>query len=173
MPGYKFVYIGTKDLENPPEDDSIKKKQRDLFSILMRAFSKVKEPSQLDMNLYSVVHASPSVVPNPYLPSLRIWGYNISEMNDAGLKTDPSVEQVRKGKAKHSRPNKKRCKRREDKHKWWCQLPERPWHSDENAPSRRNGPLSPLGYSQVRVKHQLSTACFTYFSYFNSGGFLI
>src|ERR1700749_5099282 len=119
MPGHKFAYIGTKDLENPPEDDSVKKKQQDLFGILLRAFSKVKNLTQLDMDTYSVVHGSPSVVPNPYLPSLRIWGYNISGMNNAGLKIDSSVEQVRKGEVRHTRPKKKRCKRREDKHKWW------------------------------------------------------
>jgi len=149
-----FAYVGTRDLQHPKEEESWFSKKKDLYRLLMRSFDRLEEPSQLDLDAFSVIHTSPSVVPNPYLPSLRIWGYNVSGLDVVGLneKTASNTSGLKKGKPpRHGRPSKKRCKRREDKFKWWCQLPERPWYSDENAPSRKNGPLTPLGYVQVRV----------------------
>jgi hypothetical protein len=154
----QFAYVGPRDLQHPKdEDERFNKKKKDLFQLLMRSFARLEEPSQLDLNEYSVIHASPSVVPNPYLPTLRLWGYNVSDLD---VRLSPAhgnnAGQLKKGvKPRHGRPSKTRCKRREDKFKWWCQLPERPWYSDENAPSRKNGPLTPLGYVQVR-----GTCCF-------------
>jgi len=144
-----FAYVGTRDLQHPKEENTRYKSKKNLFQILMRSFARLEKPSQLDLDTFSVIHTSPSVVPNPYLPTLRVWSYNVSGLGVVGL-TAASERIGRKNgsKGKDARPSKKRCKRREDKYKWWCQLPKRPWYSDENAPSRKNGPLTPLGYVQ-------------------------
>lgn len=77
-----------KHLRDPPEEDELggsrKKKKKDLFHVLMKQFSKIKEPGKADVDTYSIIHTSPSLVPNPFVPAIRVWGYNVS-----GLTTRP------------------------------------------------------------------------------------
>jgi len=163
-----FTYVGTKDLQKPPEEEGFKSKKKELYSMLMKSFSKLDDTAKLNMDTYSIIHTSPSIVPNPYLPSMRVWGYNVSGLDlnsetvreaDGGAHPSEAEDGTNKKKKKKkkpkepdtARPGKKRCKKLEDKYKWWCQLPEREWFTDEDAPSRKNGPLSPLGYTQFWV----------------------
>lgn len=186
-----------KHLRDPPEEDELggsrKKKKKDLFHVLMKQFSKIKEPGKADVDTYSIIHTSPSLVPNPFVPAIRVWGYNVSGLTtrpfnyyDKEFEASPTYDidddnayntqlneradeqhnNKRKGEDKGSkgkgkrekdaRPDKKRCKRLEDKRKWWCNFPEREWYSDEKSPSRKNGPLAPLGYTQVSIVSKVS-----------------
>lgn len=197
----QFTYAGMKHLRDPPEEDNLggtrKKKKKDLYHVLMKQFSKIKEPEKADVDTYSIIHTTPSLVPNPFVPAIRVWGYNVSglttrpfsydvkffemtsirydaddnnayntRMNERADK-DEGIHNYRSKpedvasngmgkKKKDARPGKKRCKRLEDKRKWWCNFPEREWYSDEKSPSRKNGPLAPLGYTQVSVVYDVS-----------------
>lgn len=64
----------------PPLPLLLKKKKKDLYGTLLRNFTHMRKiPSaDLDYGDYAVVNVAPSVVPNPYLPSFRIFAFNIS-----------------------------------------------------------------------------------------------
>jgi endopolyphosphatase len=121
-----------------------------------------KTKKKFNLDNYGVITVSPSVVPNPYLPTFRIFTYNITGANSAMAHATmpPSDKRVRmlkdrvpkhpRGGGKKAGDKKKLCKEKEHKDSWKCKLHE-PWHSDDEAPSRRNTLWSPLGYAQVRA----------------------
>lgn len=55
-------------------------KHKDLYKTLLKDFNQVSKKSskKLDYDALAVVNVAPSVVPNPYLPSFRIYAYNLS-----------------------------------------------------------------------------------------------
>jgi hypothetical protein len=55
-------------------------KHKDLYKLLLTAFGHISKKSskKLDYDALAVVNVAPSVVPNPYLPSFRIYAYNLS-----------------------------------------------------------------------------------------------
>lgn len=65
---------------NPPNAVDTLKRKKDLYGTLLRNFTHMRKipESKLDHGNYAVVNVAPSVVPNPYLPSFRIFAYNIS-----------------------------------------------------------------------------------------------
>lgn len=99
-----------------------------LFKTLIREFSDLPDPMNYDD--YAVVNVNPSVVPNPYLPSFRVFSYNIT---GAVRRVDHASEKSRDPE----RRNRENCK-------WW-----RCWHPDPESPSRKNRLWTPLGYAQV------------------------
>jgi len=106
-------------------------------------------PKNVDYSRYGIVNVSPSIVPNPYLPSFRIYSYNISHLAD----DEEKITRTRKGFGydQHDRLGlgvKTQCKVKKHKETWRCQI-SKPWHTDPDAPSRKNGPWTPLGYGQV------------------------
>lgn len=115
-----------------------------LLASLLEDFATLPEkPKESDMDDYVVVNVGPSVVPNPYLPSFRIYSYNTSER--------PSEQGKRKhGHRRGSDGNNGTCKSAEYADTWRCHL-NRPWHSDAKSPSRSNRQWTPLGYAQVRI----------------------
>jgi endopolyphosphatase len=138
------------DLEFPsksdlaPASDTVKSEGHDgLYDSLINDFGDLPTKGKTDHDNYGVVNISPSVVPNPYLPSFRIYTYNITNNRDY----------VNKKKRKHGHRrgagNKDElCKKKKYKNSWRCKL-DKPWHSDPDAPSRMNTLWSPLGYAQV------------------------
>ncbi|THG95806.1 hypothetical protein EW026_g5912 [Hermanssonia centrifuga] len=54
------------------------KKHKQLYTTLLKDFSHISKPDKAQYDSLAVVNVSPSVVPNPYLPSFRIFSYNIS-----------------------------------------------------------------------------------------------
>ncbi|KAI0759898.1 Metallo-dependent phosphatase-like protein [Irpex lacteus] len=64
------------------EDDtvSVSGKHRELYKSLLKDFNHISKKSskKLDYDALTVVNVGPSVVPNPYLPSFRIYAYNLS-----------------------------------------------------------------------------------------------
>ena len=117
-----------------------------LFETLIEDFSTLpKSAKHTKYEDYAVVNVGPSVVPNPYVPTFRIFSYNISEAN---------VKLAKKRKHGHHRGDQgnktTQCESEEYQDTWWCHL-DKPWYSDSTAPSRSNGRLTPLGYAQVRL----------------------
>ena len=112
--------------------------------------------SKIDLDEWAVINVSPSVVANPYLPSLRVFSYNVTSHN-AGLQDYTDVDGQKKKKRKGSKRKHghrhggkaKDCKKKKNRDRWECRSPQKKWHSDKHAPSRMNRLWSPLGYSQV------------------------
>ncbi|KZS97587.1 hypothetical protein SISNIDRAFT_472565 [Sistotremastrum niveocremeum HHB9708] len=145
-----FFYLDAHDLRAPvTEGESTvgmlkKDKDKKLHRDLVSDFAELPKLRKLDMDDFSIVNVAPAIVPNPYMPGIRVWGYNVTgwENQTAVTLKNPDREH------RHRHPDKERCKRAEDKKKWWCKMPKREWYSDADAPSRKNGLWSPLGYAQ-------------------------
>ncbi|KZV72170.1 hypothetical protein PENSPDRAFT_576601 [Peniophora sp. CONT] len=147
-----FFFIEALNLEFPPEDDVRIRAHDGLYDDLLDDFGRVRRDKARDEADYAVVNVSPSVVPNPLLPSFRIFSYNIT-----GAKHLDADSALKKNKKKHHRgdggPEKgdrfEKCKNGGGDG-WRCHL-DKPWHSSPDAPSRTNTLWSPLGYAQVRA----------------------
>lgn len=150
----QFFYLDAHDLRAPvTEGESTvgmlkKDKDKKLHRDLVSDFAELPKLRKLDMDDFSIVNVAPAIVPNPYMPGIRVWGYNVTgwENQTAVTLKNPDREH------RHRHPDKERCKRAEDKKKWWCKMPKREWYSDADAPSRKNGLWSPLGYAQVQCQ---------------------
>jgi endopolyphosphatase len=150
----QFFLLEASDLEfssesDPtPADNITSKGHNGLFDTLVNDFSKLPKKGKTDHGNYGVVNVAPSVVPNPFLPSFRIYTYNITQARDSG-----NIKK-KKSKRKHGHrrgdgDKQKLCKKKKYEDSWRCKLDQR-WHSDPDAPSRINSLWSPLGYAQVR-----------------------
>jgi endopolyphosphatase len=144
------------DLQFTPEGQARRKITREeLYDTLLHEFSALPTKSKdLDYANYGVVNVSPPVVPNPYLPSFRVFSYNT---------TDASVDANAKGKKKKKGSKRKHrhrrgdhgnkdshCRKEEYRNTWKCYLNET-WYSDPESPSRSNKQWTPLGYAQVSL----------------------
>ena len=66
----------SSDASDTPETQ---RKKKDLYGTLLKEFAQMRKSiEKIDHDNYAVVNVAPSVVPNPYLPSFRIFSYNIS-----------------------------------------------------------------------------------------------
>jgi len=157
-------HIKTKG-DAPAEDDVTEggrveaKKHKGLDRVLLRDFSDL--PRDVDYGDYGVINVSPSVVP-AYFPSFRIFNYNVStEAFEGALERK---ERQRRGEVSlrppprghhtpdPSKPRTEQCKKDKFKDSWRCHFSKDDWHSDPEAPSLKNGLMSPLGFAQVSVK---------------------
>ncbi|KAK7061730.1 RFX-type winged-helix domain-containing protein [Favolaschia claudopus] len=118
----------------------------ELFHTLISDFSAMPKAKDLSLDDYVVINVSPSVVPNPYLPSFRVFSYN----------TTGSVRALKDRKHGHhhgnSKDKEKQCKLDTYRETWRCQLNET-WHSDPEGPARTNRLWTPLGYAQYYIPH--------------------
>jgi len=117
----------------------------DLYKTLLQDFSALpKSSKKTDLDNYAVINVSPPVVPNPYLPSFRVFAYNVSG----------SVRSSSKRKHGHPRgggtDKDSLCKKAKYQDSWKCHLKD-PWHSDPDSPSRTNQRWTPLGYAQYYI----------------------
>ena len=116
-----------------------------LYDSLISDFGDLPKKGKTDHDNYGVVNISPSVIPNPYLPSFRIYTYNITHAGENSyMKKKKRKHGHRRGKGNKA----ELCKKKAYKNSWRCKL-DKPWHSDPEAPSRINTLWSPLGYAQV------------------------
>jgi len=144
-----FTFIQGDDLDfaedfGPGADADVMSKAR-LDKQLLQDFAAL--PKNPDYSRYGVVNVSPSVVPNPYLPSFRVYSYNVSQSAIADDK-----EKSRGKQGGYDRPpgrgvKSDHCKKGKHKDTWRCHLSKQ-WHSDPDAPSRTNVLWTPLGYAQ-------------------------
>ncbi|WOO77660.1 Endopolyphosphatase [Vanrija pseudolonga] len=119
---------------------------------LVKSFGEIPGPQNVKHKDYTVMNVGPSVIPT-YIPSARIYSYNITgvTLDDfvptpfVPLPQDPSDEddvEIEKKKGKKS------CKLPENEDKPHCTFKRKPRYSSPEAPSRKNKPLSPLGFAQ-------------------------
>lgn len=128
-------------------------KHENLYQTLLDDFSTLpKSPKKIDMDNYAIINVSPPVVPNPYLPTFRIFAYNTTgpDSKSSTSPADAEKDAKRKHGHKHGDHGNKasQCKSEEYQNTWKCKLNE-PWFSDPKAPSRHNTKWTPLGYAQV------------------------
>jgi len=141
-----FSFVEGIDLEIIPDEDPKHNwaAADGLYETLMSEFAHLPKESDEDkMDELAAISVAPSVVPNPFLPGFRIFSYNVSSealMKPTG-KRDHGHRRGRRGdKDKH-------CKEERYNRSWKCHL-DQPWHSDPDAPSRRNQAFTPLGFAQ-------------------------
>ncbi|KAF7332218.1 RFX-type winged-helix domain-containing protein [Mycena kentingensis (nom. inval.)] len=140
-----FFFLEAGDLDI--RDEAPKMKQTDLYKVLMEDFGRMPKGKNINLGHYAPVSVSPSVVPNPYTPSFRIFAYNATGV--ASTQTKNRKHGHRHGDSKEK---SKFCKLKPWQDTWRCQLNET-WHSNPKAPSRRNGLWTPLGYAQYFIPH--------------------
>ncbi|KAF7971117.1 hypothetical protein HWV62_22052 [Athelia sp. TMB] len=132
-------------------DPPLKVATSGLFEGIISTFTNIPKKSKMNHDEYGVINVSPAVVPNPYLPSFRIFTYNITDAGSAMIPAESLVHTAKDRTPRHGSgkvgDKKKLCKLKEYRNTWKCQLTEE-WHSDEEAPSRQNRLWSPLGYAQ-------------------------
>jgi len=151
----QFFLLEADDLEFPSKSDLTPDKvtsevQDGLYDSLINDFGDLPKKGKTDHDNYGVVNISPSVVPNPFLPSFRIYTYNITHGGDAANTKKKKKSTKRKHGHRRGNGNKvELCKKKRYKDSWRCKL-DNPWHSDPDSPSRVNTLWSPLGYAQVR-----------------------
>ena len=156
----QFFFLHTDDLILP-DAKSKKRSHRitnsrseSLADSLISEFEQLPKAGKTDLDEYAVINVSPSVVPNPYLPTFRVYSYNITEADWAEDVLDAEGKNIIKGlkrNHKHRHPGPQPdvdCKKKENKGTWACR-PKKPHHTDEASPSRTNKLWTPLGYAQV------------------------
>jgi len=154
---FQFFFLEAEDLQIVPNEDQKTKVEGGLLGSLLSDFATLpKAPKPSDLDEYAVVNVSPSVVPNPYLPTFRIFSYNVSSTSALSLEVDPTKKKKKKkgSKRKHGHRrgspgnNTHHCKSEEWADTWFCHLGHS-WYSDPKSPSRSNQRWTPLGYAQV------------------------
>ncbi|KAG1783321.1 Metallo-dependent phosphatase-like protein [Suillus placidus] len=134
-----------------------------IFEALMADFEAlVKGSEHLNYDDYAVVSVSPSLVPNPYLPSFRVFSYNISGLGSTtvgAVGEDEYLLMTKKDRAsrwkhlpyRHGNDGNdgRQCTGAGYWESWRCKL--HPWRSDSHAPSRQNTLWTPLGYAQYYI----------------------
>jgi len=128
-----------------------------LFDMLIADFSEIPSPlEEIHYDNYAVVNTNAAIVPNPYIPSFRVFTYNITGLSspvkdissDPYLQTTKAAWRRRSLNHEHVRELKKpKCESKEYRNTWRCHF-GKPWYSDSESPSRSNSLWSPLGYAQ-------------------------
>ncbi|KAG1877519.1 Metallo-dependent phosphatase-like protein [Suillus subluteus] len=128
-----------------------------LFRTLITYFSEIPEPLEdTQYDNYAVVNVNSAIVPNPYIPSFRIFTYNTTGLSGfvKDISSDPYLETMKATQRKRAlnyeqvRAFKKpKCERKKSRNTWRCHF-DKPWHSNSESPSRRNSLWSPLGFAQ-------------------------
>lgn len=128
-----------------------------LFDTLIADFSEIPEPLEdVHYDKYAVVNVNAAIVPNPYIPSFRIFTYNTTGLSGFAkdIGSDPYLQMIKatqRQRALNHEPvhvlKKPKCERKKFRKTWRCQF-DKPWHSDSQSPSRRNSLWSPLGFAQ-------------------------
>lgn len=159
----EFYYVEAADLNIGHGLRPQSSKSGTIFDDLMASFEALPETSgHLDYDDYAIVSVSPSLVPNPYLPTFRVFSYNISGLESpsvGGISGDEYFQKTRMERAtrwkhlpyRHGNRGKNgaECGSAEYRDSWRCKH-FHPWRVDSHAPSRQNSLWTPLGYAQVR-----------------------
>jgi endopolyphosphatase len=122
--------------------------EEDLCDALIDNFGRLPKAKNTNVDHFAVINVSPSVVPNPYLPTFRIYTYNVSDLQFGDWKKKRGSKRKPTHPHDGSGDKQKLCKERQYRDSWKCKLNET-WFSDPDSPSRTNRLWSPLGYAQV------------------------
>jgi endopolyphosphatase len=148
----EFSFLEAIDLQFVPGDDKQAGNIRqELYDTLLQEYSALPtKPKDIDFADYAIVNVAPSVVPNPYLPSFRVFAYNISVGDNVDMKTKKGSKKRKHGHRHGDHGDKvSYCRTEIYRDTWKCYLNES-WYSDPESPSRSNKQWTPLGYAQVR-----------------------
>lgn len=142
-----------------------------LAETLLEEFRSIPKEGKTDLDDYVVINVSPSVVPNPYLPTFRVFAYNVTEVVvGRGSSDDESFLLLRKKKKgkkdkkgkkspkrdhghKHRKEREVDCKDKKHRNTWACR-PRKPQYASGESPSRTNSLWTPLGYAQVSKRNR-------------------
>ncbi|KAG6854777.1 hypothetical protein C0991_001204 [Blastosporella zonata] len=117
-----------------------------LYTTLLEEFAALPtDPKKMDYAEYAVVNTAPPVVPNPYLPSFRVFAYNVTGA-ESKVKTSKDRSHGHRRGDRHDKDVY--CRPKKNQETWKCFLNET-WYSDPESPSRSNKLWTPLGYAQV------------------------
>ncbi|GLB33819.1 putative calcineurin-like phosphoesterase [Lyophyllum shimeji] len=150
-----FSFLEAIDLEFTSDEPTAEGGYISLYDTLLNEFQALPtKPKNLDYGDYHIVNTAPPVVPNPYLPSFRVFSYNVSGKADAvGTPKTKTTGKRRHGHRRGDRRDKEaHCRQKENQETWKCFLNDT-WHSDPEAPSRTNKQWTPLGYAQYYMPH--------------------
>ncbi|KAJ3869568.1 Metallo-dependent phosphatase-like protein [Lentinula novae-zelandiae] len=153
-----FFLIEAKDIKVTNDFPHVLKHDN-LCDSLLDDFAQLPKSGRTDLDDYAVINVSPPVVPNPYLPTFRVFTYNITDVEDALADSSPirqmnSLDSSRLEplhRRKH-RDNSSQCKEGMYRNSWKCQLQlEPPISINADAPSRTSRLWTPLGYAQYFI----------------------
>ncbi|KAF8529018.1 hypothetical protein BU17DRAFT_73241 [Hysterangium stoloniferum] len=145
---YGFFFLPAADLEEKPAKGTLKEKKGRIHKSLKKHFKLVPDEDDMNETEWAVVNVSPSVVANPYLPGVRVFGYNTTGgENSTSVGTVMEIAKKNKDDKKKKKKAKK-CKKKKNRDKWECRGIGKEWHTDAEAPARTNTLWSPLGYAQ-------------------------
>lgn len=178
-----FSYLDWSNLDNGKKKKNRKRSlkssslNQDRFSIakllhgdLYDSFSALPPRRKLKYENYAIAHTSPSIVPT-FLPSIRVWHYNVSNPDDAYMGASAVLDKVDGQVGPWKRIVKRalqlwdssaieayhallaiditrRRKGRKHRKKKKKPITRLPRYSSPNSPSRSNRYLTPLGYTQ-------------------------
>ncbi|KAF8826752.1 hypothetical protein HHX47_DHR5000731 [Lentinula edodes] len=154
----QFFLIEAKDIE-VTNDIHHGLKHDNLCDSLLDDFAQLPKSGRTDLDDYAVINVSPPVVPNPYLPTFRVFTYNITDVKDALADSSP-IRQMNSLDSSRSEPlhrrkhrdNSSQCKEGLYRSSWKCQLQfEPPISINADAPSRTSRLWTPLGYAQYFI----------------------
>ncbi|KAL5507973.1 hypothetical protein ACEPAH_5591 [Sanghuangporus vaninii] len=156
-----FFFLESEDTILPDEDLSATRRKDEideqshssLAEVLFEDFSALPKKAKTDLDEYAIINVGPSVVPNPYLPTFRVYAYNATgnaDTEDEGMKKKKKKKEPKR-KHGHRHPGRETkkidCKKKANRSTWACR-PEKPHYASKNSPSRRNTRWTPLGYAQ-------------------------
>ncbi|KAJ3985885.1 endopolyphosphatase [Lentinula detonsa] len=156
-----FFFVEAKDLESG-NNNSRASKHNDLYDSLVVDFAQLPKPKKTDLDEYAIINVSPPVVPNPYLPTFRIFTYNITGVEKA-LADGSSIRHVNVIDTGTERLlDQRQVKLRDEpshctdelyrNSSWKCRLQFDP-PQNADAPSRTSRLWTPLGYAQYFIPH--------------------
>jgi len=152
-----FSFLDADDIDMSIKESTATSSGITLFDMLIADFSEIPSPlEEIHYDNYAVVNTNAAIVPNPYIPSFRVFAYNITGLSSAAkdISSDPYLQTTKAAwrrrslNHEHARELKKpKCQRKEYRNTWRCHF-DKPWYSDGESPSRSNSLWSPLGYAQ-------------------------
>jgi len=151
-----FFFIEAEDLEF--HNESSVSKHKDLCDWLLKDFGLFPKLENIDMDEYAAIAVSPPLVPNPYLPSFRIFNYNITGVEDAldsrGLIQRTGIDVLKERLPSHHRgqhgDKDTLCSKEPYRNSWKCKLRFRS-PSKPHSPSRLGQLWTPTGYTQYFI----------------------
>ncbi|OAX42027.1 hypothetical protein K503DRAFT_414558 [Rhizopogon vinicolor AM-OR11-026] len=152
-----FSLLDADDINISTEESSETSAGSTLFDMLIADFSEIPEPlEEIHYDNYVVVNTNAAIVPRPYLPSFRVFAYNVTGLSSTAryVSSDPYLQTTKAAWRRRAlnneqvrTSNKPKCKHLEYRDTWRCHF-DKPRHSDSESPSRSNSLWSPLGYAQ-------------------------
>ncbi|KAG0709642.1 hypothetical protein DFH29DRAFT_869942 [Suillus ampliporus] len=158
-----FYFVEAADLKISQEGTLLShNSEGTIFKTVMADFEALVNTSgHLNYDDYGVVNVSPALVPNPYLPTFRVFSYNISGLRSltvGAVGEDEYLQMTKMDRAsrwkrlpyRHGNDGNdaRQCMSATYRDSWRCKF--HAWRSDSHAPSRQNSLWSPLGYAQMK-----------------------